>query len=607
MSSSRGRIPQDVLDDIASRLDIVDLVGRYVPLTRRGANYMGLCPFHAEKTPSFSVSPEKQIFHCFGCGAGGNLYRFLMDIEGLTFPEAARRLAQEAGVTLPETQLSPEAARAQALRKRYYRVMELAQKYYAHQWQEADSQIYKAYATARGLSPEVIEAYGIGATSPGWDGLVQFLGRCKVPFQDMEVLGLGQRSRQGKRVFDRFRDRLMFPIRDASGRTIGFGGRLVGESDQPQKYLNSPETPLFHKSDVLFGLDLAQQAIRQRKSVVITEGYMDVVTCHQAGIDEVVAPMGTTLTQQQVKALMRYTYDFILAFDGDQAGQRAALKALDLIDDLGGRAQVLVLADDADPDTFIQTHGGAAFREALAGAVDGIDFRLKMALQDRNLETVTDKMAVLDDLMDHLVAIRQRARLEMTVAKVAEALNLSQQAVQDEIHYQRRRQPSPKPGREISSESSQVTTQMPALSPQEEKEGLVLSLLFAFPEYFTQVEEAGGLHLFSDKFSNIYQAALDSYQKEGQWTAASIPAEWSHMVSRLPALSDQAQSDMRPDYFERLLQQVAWQSVHRRYQALVQALEQRDLDDDQADRIMEEAGRLLEEKTRLERVMRKEQ
>lgn len=605
MTAKQGRIPQEVLDDIASRIDIVDVVGRYVPLTKRGANYMGLCPFHAEKTPSFSVSPDKQIFHCFGCGAGGNLYRFLMDIEGLSFPEAAKKLAREAGVALPQAQMTPAQAKAQAQKKRYLKIMGLAEKYYVHQWQTPEAQVYRDYVHQRGVSPQTLQAYGIGATSPGWDGLVAFLSRCKVPYADMEILGLGQKARQGKRVYDRFRDRLIFPIRDESGQTIGFGGRIVGQSDQPQKYLNSPETPLFHKSQVLYGLDLARSAIRKAKKVVITEGYMDVLACYQAGIGHVVAPMGTALTLDQVKSLMRYTYDFTLAFDGDRAGQGAALKALDVIESLGGRAQVLVLDADMDPDTLIQDQGPQAFALALDQARDAIDFRLDQALQGRNLETITDKMQVLDNLMDHLVSIRQRARLEMTIDKVAEALNLSRQAVLDEVTYGRRRSSGRSFAQQDPSPDKARDKAKPP-TPQEEKEGLFLSLLFAQPDRFAQAEEGGGQALFATSLGDLYVWARDHYRETGHLSAAAMPPDWSHLLARILPLTQEDQEALRPDYFDRILTQMTWEGVNRRYADLVRLLGREDLSQEDLTKLMEEADRLIEEKTRLERCMRKE-
>lgn len=605
--SSVGRIPQEVLDDIASRLDIVDVVGRYVPLTRRGANYMGLCPFHAEKTPSFSVSPDKQIFHCFGCGVGGNIYRFLMDIEGLSFPEAARKLAREAGVTIPDNQRTPAQIQAEAKKKRYYQVMELAEKFFIHQWHEEDSQIFKDYVRERGLKAETIETYGIGATASGWDGLVSFLSRCKVPFEDMEALGLGFRSRKGNRVYDRFRQRLIFPIRDASGRTIGFGGRIVGESDQPQKYLNSPETPLFHKGEALYGLDLARVAIRRQNQVVVTEGYMDVLACHQIGVKNAVAPMGTALTPEQVKSLMRHTYDFTLAFDGDEAGRRAALKALDIIENLGGRAKVLLFVGDSDPDTFIQKEGADAFHEALAQAMDGIDFRLIQATSGRNLETVSDKMLVLDELMEHLLGIRQRARLEMTIDKVAEALKLSRQAIQDEIRYGRRHGSGPPLSQTRAQLMEPPADKVNSLSSQDQREGLFLSLLFADSSRFAQAEEAGGERLFSGMFKKIYQQALKQYQAKGSLSAADMPAEWSHLLSKYLTMDEEERDNMRSDYFDHTLAHMGWQAANRRYQELLQKLDDPTLSSETAAAAMEELSQLIEEKTRFERLMRKEQ
>jgi DNA primase len=387
-------IPQSFIQDLLNRVDIVDLVGRYVQLKKGGANFMGLCPFHNEKSPSFTVSPAKQFYHCFGCGAHGTAIGFLIEYSGLGFVDAVKDLAQDAGMTVPEHEDKlPPAQRAeyQAKSLALSDVMTQACDFYRHQLRSAERA--KNYLIGRGLTGEIAARYGIGYAPDGWDSL-----RAVFPDYGLEALveaGLvidKSEEEEGRRVggkrYDRFRDRIMFPIRNTKGQVIGFGGRIL-DSGEP-KYLNSPETPLFQKGNELYGLFEARQAIREAGYVLVTEGYMDVVALAQLGFPQAVATLGTACTPTHVQKLLRQTDRVIFSFDGDAAGRRAARRALEAslphAND-NKTIKFLFLPTEHDPDSYVRELGAAAFEQQVRDAMPLSQFLLKEAIGDNDLST----------------------------------------------------------------------------------------------------------------------------------------------------------------------------------------------------------------------------
>ena len=321
-------IPQSFIQELLARVDVVDIVGRYVPLKKGGANFMGLCPFHGEKSPSFSVSPAKQFYHCFGCGKNGNSISFLMEHTGMGFVEAVHDLAQQTGLQVPEDDLSPQQKEQAAAQRQKQAtltdVLEHAAQAYRRLLRGAQRPI--AYLRERGVSGEVARAYGVGYAPEGWRNLASVFAQYDDPLLEESGLVITHADDGGKR-YDRFRDRVMFPIRNVKGECIGFGGRVLGD-DKP-KYLNSPETPVFHKGRELYGLFEARTAIREQGYVLVTEGYMDVLALAQRGFANTVATLGTACTPEHVAKLFRFTDTVVFSFDGDTAGQRAAHKALE--------------------------------------------------------------------------------------------------------------------------------------------------------------------------------------------------------------------------------------------------------------------------------------
>lgn len=382
-------IPQSFIQDLLSRVDIVDVVGRYVQLKKGGANYMGLCPFHNEKSPSFSVSPTKQFYHCFGCGAHGTAIGFLIEYSGLGFVDAVKDLAQGVGMTVPDQDRLPPAQRAEAQAKSLALtdVMVKASDFYRHQLRGAQHAI--AYLKNRGLTGEIAARFGLGYAPDGWDNLRTVFRNYDAPELVESGLVIDKSEESGARKrYDRFRDRIMFPIRNTKGQVIGFGGRVL-DGGEP-KYLNSPETPLFQKGHELYGLFEARQAIRDAGYALVTEGYMDVVALAQLGFPQAVATLGTACTPTHVQKLLRQTDHVIFSFDGDVAGRRAARRALDACLPHATDDKVLkflFLPAEHDPDSFIRERGTAAFEEQVRDAMPLSQFLLKEVLQDNDLTT----------------------------------------------------------------------------------------------------------------------------------------------------------------------------------------------------------------------------
>lgn len=380
-------IPQSFIQELLSRVDVVDVVGKYVQLKKGGANFMGLCPFHGEKSPSFSVSPTKQFFHCFGCGKNGNAIGFLMEHTGMTFVEAVKDLAQQVGLQVPEEQQSPEdRARAAAQKARQDSLSDILEKA-GDSWRKhlKDSDRAVAYLKGRGLSGQIAKRFGLGYAPEGWRNLASVFPKYDDPLLDES--GLVIQGEDDKR-YDRFRDRIMFPIRNVKGECIGFGGRVIG--DGTPKYLNSPETPVFHKGRELYGLFEAREALHSAGYVLVTEGYMDVVALAQLGFPNAVATLGTACTPDHVQKLFKFTDAVVFSFDGDAAGRRAARKALEgaLPYATDTRSiKFLFLPAEHDPDSYIRVHGRDGFAEQIRQAEPLSRFLIEAASAECDLRT----------------------------------------------------------------------------------------------------------------------------------------------------------------------------------------------------------------------------
>lgn len=365
------RYSEDIIEEVRSRNNIVDVVSEYVRLQKKGSSYFGLCPFHNEKSPSFSVSPGKQMFYCFGCGVGGNVFTFLMEYENATFPEALQRLADRAGIELPKQEYSKEAREEADLRSALLAVNKAAAQYYYYQLRtEKGRQAYQ-YLRDRQISDETMQKFGLGYSDKYGDGLYRYLKKKQFSDELLKQSGLFLVDEQ-RGMKDKFWNRVMYPIMDVNNRVIGFGGRVMG--DAKPKYLNSPETKIFDKSRNLYGLHAARSS--RRKNLIICEGYMDVISMHQAGFTNAVASLGTALTSQQCSLLKRFTNDVLVIYDSDGAGVKAALRALPMLKEAGLRAKVINLSPYKDPDEFMKAEGAEAFEKRLENGTNGFLFEI---------------------------------------------------------------------------------------------------------------------------------------------------------------------------------------------------------------------------------------
>lgn len=436
-----GTIPQTVIDEVLRRHDIAETVGRYVHLSKHGKYLKGLCPFHSEKTPSFTVTPEKQIFYCYGCGKGGNVIKFVMEMEGESFPEAVKRLAEEAGIAVQWAQVRhDEPTPRMKERQTLYEAHAYAAKLYHYLLRNTEAgKPAMDYLRSRGFTDKLIEEFGIGYAPARWDTLAQALQRQGFDAAEMERGGLLSRRQEGEGYVDRFRDRIMFPIHDGEGKVAAFAGRLLGDG-QP-KYLNSPETLLFNKSRILYRLHEARAAIRRSRQVVLFEGYVDCIKAWSAGVHNGVASMGTALTAEHAALLRRFADEAIVCYDGDDAGQAAAHKSIPLLESAGFRVRISLLPGRMDPDEYIAAHGPEAFvRECMDGAVSAVKFQLIYLRKSHILLEDDGKIRYLRDAV-RLVALRDSpTEREILLKELAQEFGVSLDTLKQEAWEIRRQE-----------------------------------------------------------------------------------------------------------------------------------------------------------------------
>ncbi|MBB3184283.1 DNA primase [Halomonas fontilapidosi] len=427
-----GQIPQRFIDDLLARVDVVEVVGERVKLKKAGRNHSGLCPFHQEKSPSFTVSADKQFYHCFGCGAHGNALRFLMEYENLRFPEAVEQLAARLGMEVPrEGADDPRAQARERKRKEGVNLLELSASFYRERLKMPEAEAARRYLAERGLSPEMQQAFAIGYAPAGWDVLKRHLLERGVADAVQIEYGLLVHHEDSGRTYDRFRDRVMFPIRDIRGRTIAFGGRVLG--DAKPKYLNSPETPVFHKGRELYGLYEARQANPRLERLVIVEGYMDVVALAQFGIRNAVATLGTSTSDEHLGRLFRMVGEVVFCFDGDRAGRQAAARALEtvlpqMID--GRQARFMFLPEGEDPDTLVRREGAEAFEDRITCASPLSEFLFDHAAEGRDLGSIEARERFASQVLSAI------GKLPEGVLKSLLLTELSRRTGVDQTHFE---------------------------------------------------------------------------------------------------------------------------------------------------------------------------
>ena len=422
-----ARYSEEILNEVRQANDIVDVISQYVHLKRSGRNYFGLCPFHNEKSPSFSVSPDKQIFHCFGCGVGGNVITFVSQIEGLNFVETVQMLAERANIQLPTLQNNGDTQR-EILKDKVYKVNEFTAEYYHQNLYKPQAKMAQEYVKKRQLTNETLKSFRIGFSGK-FDELYQELK--KQGFQEQEILesGLVNKNERGQYI-DRYRNRLMFPICDARGRVIAFGGRVL--DDSKPKYINSPENVVYSKGRHLFGLNVAKKG--DTKKLLIVEGYMDVISLHQRGITNVVAPLGTALTEQQGWLLRKNSEQIILSFDSDDAGIKAKLRAIDILQNMGCDLRVIQLEGAKDPDEYILKYGNMRFQNVIDKAFSVVEFKVKILKKELDLDNTNDKIKFLNEIAKLISKVDNTMEREVYIEKIAKEYDISKEAIYAEVN-----------------------------------------------------------------------------------------------------------------------------------------------------------------------------
>ena len=421
--------PPSFLDELAARNPIEDVVGQYVNLKRSGSNMFGLCPFHGEKTASFSVAPDKGIYYCFGCHKGGNAVNFMMEIEGLSYPDAVRALAKRAGMEVPEDEQYQSRYRAQ---ERLWALHKEAARFFHSQLYSPVGKEALQYALGRGMSKSILTTFGVGFAPDTWDSLVKAMRAKGYTDQELKDSGLVTVSQKNGNIFDRFRGRLMFPIIDVRGNVIGFGGRIIKNDKEAAKYLNSPETLIFNKRKNLFGLNLAKKT--KQDFLILVEGNIDVVALHQYGFDNAVASLGTSLTEEHAVLLSRYTEQVVLIYDGDEAGQRATRRAIPMLEKAGLQVKVMQMKDAKDPDEYLKRFGADKFRNLLNESSNRVEYQLGAIRKKYNLSSDEERVKFISEAAEFVSSLTNAVQREIYGTRAAEAAGISYEAMKIEVN-----------------------------------------------------------------------------------------------------------------------------------------------------------------------------
>ncbi|MCA0992905.1 DNA primase [Guptibacillus hwajinpoensis] len=429
-----GRIPEEKIEAIRRSTDIVDVISDYVQLKKQGRNFFGLCPFHGESTPSFSVAPDKQIYHCFGCGAGGNAFSFLMEIEGYNFVEAVQSLGQKSGIDLPEVQENQSgSAKTNSENDTIYKAHDFLAKLYNHcMVKTPEGEQARAYLNERGFSKEMIEKFQLGFAPDSWDYATSYLEKRNYPLAKVADAGLLAKREFDGKYFDRFRNRIMFPIWDPKGRPVAFGGRIIGEGEP--KYLNSPETKLFQKGKFLYGFHLTRSAIRLKDQAILLEGYVDVITAYGNGVQNVVASLGTALTKDQAKLLRRQTESVVICYDSDKAGTNAATRAADELMEAGCYVRIAKMPGGLDPDDYIRTYGAERFEKDVIGAAPTVmAFKMEVFRSGKNLSDEGERIRYIEEVLKEISRLPNAVERDHYLRQLAEEFSLSLDALKQQV------------------------------------------------------------------------------------------------------------------------------------------------------------------------------
>lgn len=474
---------EEQIEEVRSKSDIVQIIGRYVNLKRTGSSYVGLCPFHSEKSPSFNVSPSRQMYKCFGCGVAGNVITFIMEYENYTFPEAMEFLAEQAGVTISKSELSPEMKREKNLRTELVQINAKAASYYYTKLKSPAGKTGYEYFLSRGLSEETIRHFGLGYAGQGGSELYRYLKSQGYADQVLKETGLFKMDERG--VYDKFWNRVMFPIMDINNRVIGFGGRVMG--DAKPKYLNSPETKLFNKSKNLFGLNYAK--LGKKKNIILCEGYMDVIAMHQAGFTNAVASLGTAFTSEQAVILRRYTDEVLLTYDSDQAGVKAALRAIPMLRDAGINARIVHMEPYKDPDEFIKGLGSEEFEKRMAEAQNAFLFEIDVLRKSYDISDPEQKTKFDHEMAAKLLVFEDKVQRDNYIETLSAKYSIKKEDLRGLVIKSANRIPANKGNANVHSEGYNRNIKKVKESGIEHSYKLLLSWLADEPNLFDDVSK----------------------------------------------------------------------------------------------------------------------
>lgn len=517
-------IPEDKLSEIKNAADIVDIIAEEVVLKKSGRNFLGLCPFHSEKTPSFSVSPDKQIFYCFGCGTGGNVFSFLMKLQGISFPEAAKKLAQRYGVEISTQSLSPEQKRRLNERDDLLSVNRLAMEYFKKNiYDHPEAKTAQSYLKNRRISPDIIDRFQLGYAPTSWDNLSSLFLKNRISQTLALKTGLIIPRKNKSGFYDRFRGRVIFPIFNTSVQVIAFGGRVM--DDSMPKYMNSPETPVFSKGRSLYGIHLARNRCREAKTVYIVEGYFDLLALHQHGIDNTVATLGTALTPEHIrilKGLVGSEGKVVLVYDSDDAGLKAAIRSIEIFDKGYVNAQIMVLPAGHDPDSYIFDSGVEAFIAAAARAKGIISFLIDSAVAKHDL-TIDGKLRIIAELQRPLSAIQDHVDRSLYVKELAERIDIDEGAIQEKI-----REHTVQNKIERNSEPSFDESAASIQRPSKRLEQRVIAMMLQFPSILPEIRKRNLVDSFDDDIlKSIGREILKS-----SWDSGNQPSEIISLIDK---------------------------------------------------------------------------
>ncbi len=582
---------EDIISRVRDSVDIVDLVSGYVSLKKTGKNHTGLCPFHAEKTPSFSVNPDKQIFHCFGCGAGGDVFKFIELQEGLNFPEAVRALAGRAGISLPTDNKSRgQDKKFEDERSVLLKIVADASEYFRKELEGPAGSAARAYLKKRGVTDAIVQDFALGYVKPEWDGLLRHLKLKGYALGQIERAGLIVKRSEGEGYYDRFRGRIIFPIRDIVGKVIAFGGRVM--DDSLPKYLNSSETPLYSKSNTLYCLDIAKESGRRQGYFIIVEGYLDAIACHQYGVRNAVATLGTALTEGHLRLMRRFSDKLVLIFDPDPAGVKASLRGFDLFMTSGMKVNVVSLSDGDDPDTFLQKHGHDAFAACLRKSVKFMDFVLEQVLKSGSLASIDDKVQKAEEMIEFIIKIPSGIERDYYIRKTAEALDLNETVLRQEIPKHFRRAAS-------LSSGAKGSVPAPAWGHRPKAEEILIHLMLKDEEIARSLKEQIQPQDFTDPlFQRAVQRIFDALEKTGRLDMGTLIQDEDEELSSLISHYSVLEMDYHDPHkhCQDCVDIIKQQNHARRMKALITAIKNAEVHGNSA-----ELARLIEEQNRLGR------